>query len=279
MYGADRLHWSFNYSRQGQEEFGRQLCEALSSYLGSCDAVGVDSFPIASTYKVLPNFWRGYNHPSASVPAARDLAMGQIAIERRPGQAGTWQYAVSSRNSANGENLRIDFRCRDDGVRTILDRWRIHTENTAGYLYSRYDCSGRLYSGAGNRQEIRLAVGDLEFTAGRCEGDLPLTCNWALFDVIPLFNERTKDKGGQLEIALLEDMEILRVPCRIGFLESIEMEIGRAHGSLHLSGYWVCGRGVVPSYWWVDSRGKVVIVSSTFQTLVLQGVRSGGGGN
>ena len=107
---------------------------------------------------------------------------------------------------------------------------------------------------------------------------MPLTTNWTLFDVIPLLDAEKKGIGSSVEIALLEDMEKLKSPVYIGLLESIELGVAGDQGdTIQLTGYYLYGTGVVPSYWWVDTNSNVVIVSTTFQTLVLRDARNKGG--
>ena len=95
------------------------------------------------------------------------------------------------------------------------------------------------------------------------DNSLPLTCNWALFDVIPALAEKMKDSGDNVDIALLEDLEQFRPKCKLGFLDSVQSPI-------QLDGYYLYGTGVLPSYWWVGVNGDIVIVSSVFETLVLK---------
>lgn|GEM_PF-2040525 len=42
-------------------------------------------------------------------------------------------------------------------------------------------------------------------------------------------------------------------------------------GGISLSGYCVYGEALEPSYWWVDSIGEVVVISTTFITYVATG--------
>ena len=110
---------------------------------------------------------------------------------------------------------------------------------------------------------VRVRINGTEITAGTVDNSLPLTCNWALFDVIPALAEKMKDSGDNVDIALLEDLEQFRPKCKLGFLDSVQSPI-------QLDGYYLYGTGVLPSYWWVGVNGDIVIVSSVFETLVLK---------
>ena len=277
MYDVKSLHWSFNHNRKGQEEFGERLGEAIRSYTPGSESNRREDHQ-RCTYDILPNFWRGYNRRADAAPRKRDLGIGQVTIERKLSDVGIWQYSVHSSNTTSGEDLRIDFRCNDDAHRTICDEWRIEAENAAGNLHKRFICTGRLQAISKNSREIQLSVGSLYLAAGRHEGVTPLTTNWTLFDVIPLLDAVKTGMASSVEIALLEDMEKLKSPAYIGLLESIELGVAGDHGdTMHLTGYYLYGTGVVPSYWWVDTNSNVVIASTTFQTLVLRDARTEGG--
>ena len=277
MYDVKSLHWSFNHNRKGQEEFGERLGEAIRSYTPGSESNRREDHQ-RCTYDILPNFWRGYNRRADAAPRTRDLGIGQVMIERKLNDAGDWQYSVHSINTTSGEDLRIDFCCKDNTHRTICDEWRIEAENTAGHLHKRFSCTGRLQPSSKGGREIRLSAGNLNFTAGSHEGDMPLTTNWTLFDVIPLLDAEKTGMASSVEIALLEDMEKLKSPTYIGLLESIELGVAEDHSdTMHLTGYYLYGTGVVPSYWWVDTNSNVVIASTTFQTLVLRDARTEGG--
>jgi len=92
---------------------------------------------------------------------------------------------------------------------------------------------------------------------------VPLTCNWALFDVIPALAQTLQKSDDGVDIAFLDELEQLRPKNRLGFLESIQTPIP-------LYGYYLYGVGVPTSYWWLDAHGDIAIVSSTFETLVLK---------
>ena len=111
--------------------------------------------------------------------------------------------------------------------------------------------------------EVRLRINGTEINVGTVDNSLPLTCNWALFDVIPALAEMMKKSGDSVDIVLLEDLEQLRPKTRLGFLDSTQFPI-------QLDGYYLYGAGVLRSYWWVDAKGNVAIVSSVFETLVLK---------
>ena len=280
MFDTENLHWSFNHNRGNQKDFGSSVQQTLSCYVKTADdgiARHSTESTFVSTYNVLPNFWRGY-HPRSDRTANGDLRIGRFVLGRRLGEGGRWQYSVHSENSTSGENLQAVFQCMNDTPRTVIDSWQIDAANTAGNLHKQFACSGQITStdDDGGR-EVRLSVNGLEFVSGCYRGELSITCPWALYDVIPLIHSGTTDTSEGIEIALLDDLEKLKSPVHVEFLESIDLKVSDEEQVMQLSGYCVYGNGMAPSYWWVDSRSNVVISSTIFQTLVLRNARTQAG--
>ncbi|MCZ6635570.1 MAG: hypothetical protein O7G87_19390, partial [bacterium] len=119
----------------------------------------------------------------------------------------------------------------------------------------------------GDRLQVMLTVNDVVLPVGDVEGSDPVTCNWALFDVIPTLADELRSTGEQASLTVLEDLEKIRPDSRIGFLEDWTLPLDG--GALELSGFFVYGEGALPSYWWLDREGRVIVVSTIFQTLVL----------
>ena len=141
-----------------------------------------------------------------------------------------------------------------------------------------------MHNAAGGAREVVLNVGGLEFASEAYRADLPLTCTWALYDLIPLLHARCDVGSNKVQLSLLDDLEKLKSPVSIGFLESIELAVPSPGGDesgnhpvMQLFGYYVHGDGMVPSYWWVDSGNNVVISATTFQTNVLVHIEVTGG--
>ena len=190
MYDKENLHWSFNHSRKGQEDFGTTLTAAARSYLQSREKANArdGSFKrIASTYVVLPNFWRGYLRRADGAAGEKRLDIGRLTIHRELEKDSTWSYSVVSENRTSGENLRSRFQCKDDQWRSLLDGWQIEAENHAGNLHKTFRCEGCIRDTAGGEREVRLKVDGLDFVSGKNRDGLPLTCTWALYDLLIKF--------------------------------------------------------------------------------------------
>ena len=257
MANNNAQHWSFDYNFGSQNpQFAQELITTLRGY---DPEVGEHQTQIGKAtkhvYNILPNYWRGYSRGDTT----EQLSIGTATIERSIANDNLWHYSIQYENTTSGENLRMQFRCNDTPFRPLRKSWRIDARNSGKDKYSRLTSAGHLTSDG----EVKLRINDTETVAGTVEASIKLTCNWALFDVIPALVETIEASDDGVEIALLEDLEQLRPKSRLGSLESIQDPI-------RLNGYYLYGPGLLPSYWWLDVHGNVVIASSTFETLVLR---------
>ena len=257
MKNSEELHWSFDYNYGAQNpQFAEQLIEAFLKFYAEpkTDRTGTEA--VERVYEIFPNYWRGY--------AMRDdrqdnLSLGEAAIRRHQADDGRWDYTIQYTNATSGEELQLRFHTANDPYRSLTDKWHIQTQNDCQDSYSTFACEGQRVA-----DEIRLTVNENEIAVGLIQKEIPFTCNWALFDVIPALSGAIQESGEVVEMAILEDLEKFRPANRIGFLESIEM------GETQLDGYYLYGTGLLPSYWWLDTHGNVAISANFFQTLVLK---------
>lgn len=257
MANSNAQHWSFDYNYGAQNpQFAQELIRTLRGYDPGVGArQGQVGQVTKHVYNILPNYWRGYSRGDT----AEQLSIGTATIERGIAQDNVWHYSVEYENITSGENLRMQFRCSDATFRPLTDSWRVDAQNSGKDEYSRLTCVGRLTSDG----EVKLYTNDTEIVVGTVESTAKLTCNWALFDVIPALAQTVQASDNGIELVLLEDLEQLRPKSRLGFLESIQTPIP-------LDGYYLYGTGLLPSYWWLDAHGNVAIASSMFETLVLR---------
>ncbi len=262
MAEGNGLHWSFNHDSARQTPyFAEQFFTAIKPNIGA-SRVGESADRVIDYYTVLPNFARGFKGSTGETKDGYDLKIGEVSINRNRDGADHWQYTVRSINTSSGEDLKLDYACRRDDYRTLVGDWKVKVENSAGDGYRQFACDGKLSSDGA----VTLTVNGLDLEAGTVDLSKPLTCNWSLFDVIPALCSELKESGDRTDLTLLEDLEKIRPQARIGFMEDYSLPVGEE--SLELSGYYLYGEGTVPSYWWLDSNGKVVIVSSIFQTMI-----------
>ena len=249
-------HWSFDYNYGAQNpQFSQELIGTLNGCYTDIDARDTRAGQaITHTYNILPNYWRGY----AGGGTEKTLSIGTVIVERSK-QDGLCNYAVRYENTTSGENLQMQFRCYDEHYRPLTDSWRVDARNSGDDKYSELMCEGYLVEDS----EVRLRINGTEIVAGIVDASVKLTCNWALFDVIPALAQTIRASGNGVELTLLEDLEQLRPKSRLGFLESVQTPFP-------LEGYYLYGAGLLPSYWWLDTHGNIAIASTFFETLVLR---------
>ena len=254
------LHWSFDYNQGAQKpDYARELTDLLHQNEDSSDLRNVNTVNSQHrkhVYQILPNFWSGYQRRNNQ---NESISIGEVVVERWQGNGDLWNYIVRYINNTNGEDLRYRFSCRDEIYRPLHDNWHVEVHNSCADIYSKFSWDGYLTT----VPEIQLRINNTDITAGKIDNSLPITCNWALFDVFPALVECNNEIDYFVDIAILDDLEQLRPKCRIGYLDTIESPIS-------LVGYFLYGTGSLPSYWWVDTYGNTVIVSSVFETLVLK---------
>ena len=262
-------HWSFDYNYGAQNpQFSQELIGTLRRCYANTDARDTRTEQtITHVYNILPNYWRGYGGGGAK----EALSIGTAILERSKDDESLWHYSVRYENTTSGENLQMQFRCRDEHYRSLAGSWRVDTRNSGDDVYSELTCEGYLFSAqpaSGNlpskaSSEVRLCINGTEIVAGTVDASVKLTCNWALFDVIPALVPTIRESSNGVDISLFEDLEQLRPKSRLGFLESIQTPFP-------LDGYYLYGAGLLPSYWWLDVQGNIAIVSTFFETLVLK---------
>ena len=255
MNDNSRHHWSFDYNYGAQNpQFAQELIGTLRGYYTGTDAPEARTEQVLThVYNILPNYWRGYGGGTTE-----ELSIGTAIIKRNKDND-LWHYSVQYENTTSGENLRMQFRCSDKPHRSLTGSWRVDARNSGDDTYSELTCEGYLVENS----EVRLRINGAEILAGAVDTSVKLTCNWALFDVIPALAQTIQASDNGIDIALLEDLEQLRPKSRLGFLESIQMPFP-------LDGYYLYGDGLLPSYWWLDAHGNIAITSTFFETLVLK---------
>ena len=257
MNNGEGLHWSFDYNYGAQNpQFAEQLIETFLKFYGGPQTDRVGPEAAEHIYDIFPNYWRGY---AIREYLQDNLSLGAAVIKRQRADEARWHYTIQYTNGTSGEDLQLRFHTTDDLYRSLRGKWHIQAQNNCQDSYSALACEGQRVA-----DEVRLTVNHTEITVGMIGEDMPFTCNWALFDVIPALSGAIQESGKVVEMAVLEDLEKLRPMNRIGFLESIELH------ETQLDGYYLYGEGLLPSYWWLDTHGNVAISANFFQTLVLR---------
>ena len=262
MSNSEELHWSFDYNYGAQHpHFTEQLVEMFFRFYAEPKTDRTDAEAAEHIYDIFPNYWRGY---AIGEHLQDSLSLGQAIIKRQQADDARWHYTIQYTNKTSGEDLQLRFHTANDLYRSLAGKWYVQAQNNCQDSYSTFACEGQRVA-----DEIRLTLNHTEITVGRVQKDMPFTCNWALFDVIPALSGTIQGSSEVVEMAVLEDLEKLRPVNRVGFLESIRMH------ETELDGYYLYGEGLLPSYWWLDMHGNVAISANFFQTLVLREIVGG----
>jgi len=235
MAVTDQIHWSFQYDGRSQAPVFGERLIEIMQDTVIEDLV--DDSAIVDRYLVLPNYWKGYRGRGLE-EGDTQVEIGEVVVDRKQISSGNWKYDVRFLNQTSGEDLRLDFECLDNAFCTLTDSWNVSAVNGAN-------------------------------------SNDPVTCNWALFDVIPNMVDVMKISGDRISLTMLEDLEKVRENVRIGFMESFDLQVGNE--VIPLDGFFNYGEGTLSSYWWLDQQGVVRIASTVFQTLVLISRKTGGG--
>ena len=260
MSETTNLHWSFNHDRTEQSpDFAQQLRSLVKGTLEA--TASEDRGDEVTRYTILPNFRRGYKGPADG----DDLSVGEVVIRRTVEDENRLNYSVVYRNAASGELMDMQFTSDRNAFRTLTGTWSVHVENCAGDGYKEFACDGRLEEDG----SVFLTTNGLDLQAGSADLSAPLTCNWTLFDVIPVLADDLQDSGEAQRLTILEDLEKVRNNGQVRFLESYDLQLDS--DSVALAGYALIAEGMTPSYWWLDARGRVLIAATLYQTTILTG--------
>ena len=258
---GERLHWSIDHDTGLQRPyFGNALRAVLEGW-----APGTVRDGTVRRYDVLPNYAAGWHQ--AWLDGGGELRIGSAEIVRSPDASGGVRYRVTHGNATSGEQVTLDFRTTGDPLPRLTGAWSVTTTNDAGDGYREIEVAGATAVDAGQRV-VSLRINGIELRTGELDAAVPLTSWWALFDGLPSIVAGADEAA---PFAVLEDLEKVRTPCTVRALADGPIEVA-GH---RLRGYCQHGAGMLPSYWWLDERGIVCVVTSTFHTMVL---RAPGGG-
>ncbi len=89
----------------------------------------------------------------------------------------------------------------------------------------------------------------------------PIACNWGLLAAV-----QSMPRDRRFSFSYLEDLERFSAGHSIAFLEDFEASFGGRKVMLH--GYAHKGPGIIPSYYWVDDSGRLLIARFGLSMLV-----------
>ena len=255
------LHWAFDYR---VEEFSQAL-RALLNFTQQPGALTTPETSVQWQYTVLRNFWRSHTRLKTDDP--KGFGYGALALTRTSATPALYRYDVHFTHQISGEDLSLSYQTTRTPSRALSGTWSSRTQNHAKDLYTGLSMTGQCVE-QGDRQAIELCINEkLTMTSETLAAGQELGCHWSLFDSL------SDLAAGTLPAALhlLDDMEKLKPACHLTVLEETTIDLEET--SLALRGFVLHGQAEVPSTWWLNEQGRVVVMSNILNTFVLEGVR------
>jgi len=160
------------------------------------------------------------------------------------------------------EFLTTEFDCNRDELFSLKDSsWKLEAEtrnvqSPEAAPYRDYFLKGSLNKG---RIYKKGTVGD-SFLYRETKGE-PVACNWGLLAAV-----QSMPRDRRFAFSYFEDLERFSSGHSIAFFEDFEAEFGGRKVMLH--GYTHKGPGIIPSYYWVDDSGRLLIARYGLSMLV-----------
>ena len=161
------------------------------------------------------------------------------------------------------EFLTTAFDCNRDALFSLQDSswWKLEAETRN--VQSAPAAPFRNYRLKGSFKEGKLwkkgKVGQA-YLYRKPKGE-PVAANWALLAAV-----QSMPRDRRFTFAYFEDLERFSAGHSIAFLEDFEAEFGGRKVMLH--GYTHKGPGIIPSYYWVDDSGRLLIARFGLSMLV-----------
>jgi hypothetical protein len=156
------------------------------------------------------------------------------------------------------------FDCNRDGLLSLREgsSWQLSAETRN--IQSPPAAPFRNYKLKGSFKDGTLwkkgAVGKA-FSYRKPDRAFPVVVNWALLAAV-----QSMPRDHRLSFSYFEDLERLSTNHSIHFLDDFEAEFGGCKAMLH--GYVHKGPGIVPSFYWVDDSGRLLIARFGLSMLV-----------
>jgi hypothetical protein len=266
---SDVLHWSFD---DGQFPY-----IFSKGYSNSADTLLGEDFDPNGDWTNTYNFF--YTQAIQRRTVFLDVHYGKLRICRKVREDGKVVFDVEVQKQT-GQHVahevqvtKADFVCNIDELSTLAigETWRLSSEvtllrNEALKPYSRYEEWGRLGEDGSDVVIEKSKDGSSFMEFARQAADIPVSANWALFDAVQRLAPE-KISGGPIRFTMLNHLDKVQGDQRLSFLEKFDAKFGQRQVSLR--GFCQVGSGVMPMYYWVDERGRLVVARFGLLGLVL----------
>lgn len=158
--------------------------------------------------------------------------------------------------------LDAEMRLGGDTELSSPAEWLFHTQVL--------DAAGEPIADTELRRRCVVRDGRLEVTTGDAgPRTVPLagryTVNWALFDAVARL---PREEFAPIRFTLVHHFDQLKPQQELRFRRAIDAEIGGK--TVRLYGFDQTGRGVMPWTYWIDEKGRPLVVISGLETYMLE---------
>ena len=160
------------------------------------------------------------------------------------------------------EFLSTAFDCNRDELFSLKDSsWKLEAETRNIQSMQAAPFRNYFLKGSLNKNRIyKKGSAGSSFMYRQTEGG-PVVSNWGLLAAV-----QSMPRDQRFSFSYFEDLERLFPNHSIAFLEDFEAEFGGRKVMLH--GYTHKGSGIIPSYYWVDNSGRLLIARFGLAMLV-----------
>ena len=192
--------------------------------------------------------------------------VGKLEIRRAVGNKGAAALRVQyDRNLTGGfQKTAGTIHTRADDTLNQPRTWSFQTQllDAAGkpIAHTRQTKTGTVVAGV---VQIKDATGTKKHKIpGRC------AMNWGLFDVVQrLGREKTKP----MSFTLIDHFDQVKPDYTLSYRKTLDVPVGRR--KIRLTAYDQIGRGNVPWVYWVDARGRLLLVVAGLEAYMLEDSR------
>ena len=217
-----------------------------------------ENFPVSGAWKATYDLieWDGTTNVPGVKFSRRNRVIGHLVVTRRPGSAGTgvgYDLDYDITINAFKSTLKSIMHCSADRLPGLTD-WQTD--------YEKHPLKG-VGTTMKLREQGRVMHGMLEIVSGagarRFQTDRPVAPQWCVLDALRGATVDPYDPVTEVEFDLLHDLTSYRPHQRLKPCGVLDISLdGKSH-TLH--GFIQTGLGTEPTHYWVDSKGRPLLVT------------------
>ncbi len=240
------LNWSFdhNYHQEENCDYSKKFFECLENGR----KYAWDSPELH--YSILPNFC--FSHKCPNIQNQEQMIVGELEIMRRK-DGSVICYHVKYQDSTSGSRICLRYSVSDNLERTMLPfmeitRSAVHEETVSFRLED---------------EKAVLDYGDFSY----CTGSFRKQDRQDIIQIYSLADSLMENSMEKRIFSMVDKSGQVFENCRITAIGTDKISLGGREEQI--SGYCLAGTGYPPSYWWLDTSKRVIVVSTILLTYVL----------